>query len=90
MGIGTPNFQIHQHGLQRSPSMSRASHEQQQQQQYGLGAGNMNAARVYRQVSFGSGHQHNQQDPQMGQIRNKYEFCPVKLDRSNGSSYYVA
>ncbi|MFS7934752.1 hypothetical protein Hanom_Chr05g00395401 [Helianthus anomalus] len=65
-GTGTPNFQIHQQGLQRSPSMLRASHVQQQQQQYGLGAGNMNAARVYGQVSFGSGQQHNQQNQQMG------------------------
>ncbi|KAF5807908.1 putative transcription factor Hap3/NF-YB family [Helianthus annuus] len=75
-GTGTPNFQIHQQGLQRSPSMSRASHvQQQQQQQYGLGAGNLNAARVYGQVSFGSGQQQNQQ---MGQIGNN-----ANLARSN-------
>ncbi|KAL8232458.1 hypothetical protein R6Q57_002236 [Mikania cordata] len=77
--MGTPNFQIHQQGLQRSPSMSRLNHIQpQQQQQYNLGVGN--AARIYGQMSFASGQQQmpqQQQNQQMGQIGN------ANLARSN-------
>ncbi|KAI3806808.1 hypothetical protein L1987_22723 [Smallanthus sonchifolius] len=57
--MGTPNFQIHQQGLQRSPSMSRL----QQQQQY-----NLNTARMYGQMNFSTGQQ--QQTQQIGNARS--------------------
>lgn len=72
--MNTPNFQIHQQGLQRSPSMSRL---QQQQQQYNMSAGN--AARIYGQMNFASGQQQmpqqqqqqqQQQNQQIGQMGN--------------------
>ncbi|KAI7753943.1 hypothetical protein M8C21_033143 [Ambrosia artemisiifolia] len=82
----TANFQIHQQGLQRSPSMSRANHmpqqqqqqnqqQQQQEAQYNLGA--TNAARIYGQVNFGGGQQQNQQIGQIGNNNNN------NLGRSN-------
>ncbi|XP_024973281.1 transcription initiation factor TFIID subunit 12b isoform X2 [Cynara cardunculus var. scolymus] len=69
----TPNFQIHQQGLQRSPSMSRLNHmqqQQQQQQQYNLTAGN--AARIYGQMNFASSQQQlPQQQQQQQQTQNQ-------------------
>ncbi|CAH1442424.1 unnamed protein product [Lactuca virosa] len=72
--MGTANFQIHQQGLQRSPSISRLNHmqqQQQQQQQYNMSANN--AARIYGQMNFASGQQQmpqQQQNQQIGQIGN--------------------
>ncbi|KAK9056570.1 hypothetical protein SSX86_023932 [Deinandra increscens subsp. villosa] len=68
--MGTSNFQIHQQGLQRSPSMSRLNHIQQQQQ-YNLGAD-----RMYGQMNFAASGQ-QQQNQQIGQIGN------ANLTRSN-------
>ncbi|XP_076901332.1 transcription initiation factor TFIID subunit 12b-like isoform X2 [Bidens hawaiensis] len=86
-------FQIHQQGLQRSPSMSRLNHIQQQQQQYNnnnninntnnnnipMSTGS-NPARIYGQMNFTNGQQQqqqNQQQQQIGQIGN------ASLARSN-------
>ncbi|KAI3737737.1 hypothetical protein L2E82_27749 [Cichorium intybus] len=77
--MGTANFQIHQQGIQRSPSMSRLNHiqqqQQQQQQQYNMSANN--AARIYGQMNFASGQQQmtqqqqqQQQNQQIGQMGN--------------------
>ncbi|KAL4560085.1 hypothetical protein LXL04_032233 [Taraxacum kok-saghyz] len=74
--MGSANFQIHQQGLQRSPSITRLNHmqqQQQQQQQYNMSANN--AARIYGQMNFASGQQQmpqqqQQQNQQIGQIGN--------------------
>ncbi|XP_076901119.1 transcription initiation factor TFIID subunit 12b-like isoform X2 [Bidens hawaiensis] len=87
-------FQIHQQGLQRSPSMSRLNHIQQQQYNNNNNINNINnntnnnipmstgsnPARIYGQMNFTNGQQQQQQNQQQQQIG---QIGNASLARSN-------